>query len=169
MPRSRSTGCALWRVWAAPVPTPAARRRPRSRELHPVRPSADALHRRTSCRRAPERPEHAPGRTIPWHQPSDGAAAGQEDVQAVHRRRVPAPDEPPLLGLVSRIAPVLTGGNSVIALASETQPLCAVELAEVIATSDVPGGVVNILTGFRSEVAPWLAAHMDVNAIDITG
>src|SRR5437762_2208277 len=80
-----------------------------------------------------------------------------------------APDEPPLLGLVSRIAPVLTGGNSVIALASETQPLCAVELAEVIATSDVPGGVVNILTGFRSEVAPWLAAHMDVNAIDITG
>jgi acyl-CoA reductase-like NAD-dependent aldehyde dehydrogenase len=80
-----------------------------------------------------------------------------------------APEEPALLGLVSRIAPVLTGGNSVIALASESQPLCAVELAEVIATSDVPGGVVNILTGFRGEVAPWLAAHMDVNAIDVTG
>src|SRR5207247_4801217 len=80
-----------------------------------------------------------------------------------------APDEPPLLGLVSRIAPVLTGGNSVVALASETQPLAAIELAEALATSDVPGGVVNILTGFRSEVAPWLAAHMDVNAIDITG
>jgi acyl-CoA reductase-like NAD-dependent aldehyde dehydrogenase len=80
-----------------------------------------------------------------------------------------APDEPPLLGLVSRIAPVLTGGNAVVALASETEPLAAVELAEVVATSDVPGGVVNVLTGFRSEVAPWLAAHMDVNAVDLTG
>jgi acyl-CoA reductase-like NAD-dependent aldehyde dehydrogenase len=80
-----------------------------------------------------------------------------------------APDDPPLLGLVSRIAPVLTGGNAVVALASETEPLAAVELAEVVATSDVPGGVVNVLTGFRSEVAPWLAAHMDVNAVDLTG
>ena len=80
-----------------------------------------------------------------------------------------APDEPPLLGLISRIAPALTGGNSVIALASETQPLCAVELAEALATSDVPGGVVNVLTGYRAELAPWLAAHMDVNAIDLTG
>jgi acyl-CoA reductase-like NAD-dependent aldehyde dehydrogenase len=80
-----------------------------------------------------------------------------------------APDEPPLLGLVSRIAPALTGGNAVIALASETQPLAAIELAEAIATSDVPGGVVNLLTGQRAELAPWLAAHMDVNALDITG
>jgi acyl-CoA reductase-like NAD-dependent aldehyde dehydrogenase len=80
-----------------------------------------------------------------------------------------APDEPPLLGLVSRIAPVLTGGNSVVALASETQPLAAIELAEAIATSDVPGGVVNLLTGHRAELAPWLASHMDVNAIDVTG
>jgi len=80
-----------------------------------------------------------------------------------------APDEPPLLGLVSRIAPVLTGGNAVVALASETQPLAAVELAEAIATSDVPGGVVNLLTGHRAELAPWLASHMDVNAIDVTG
>src|SRR5205085_8356883 len=80
-----------------------------------------------------------------------------------------APDAPPLLGLVSRIAPALTGGNAVIALASETEPLAAIELAEALATSDVPGGAVNILTGFRSEVAPWLAAHMDVNAIDLTG
>ena len=80
-----------------------------------------------------------------------------------------APDEPPLLGLVSRIAPALTGGNAVIALASETHPLAAIELAEAIATSDVPGGVVNLLTGQRAELAPWLAAHMDVNAIDITG
>jgi acyl-CoA reductase-like NAD-dependent aldehyde dehydrogenase len=80
-----------------------------------------------------------------------------------------APDEPPLLGLVSRIAPALTGGNAVVALASETAPLAAVELAEVLATSDVPGGAVNLLTGSRAEVAPWLAAHMDVNAIDLTG
>jgi acyl-CoA reductase-like NAD-dependent aldehyde dehydrogenase len=80
-----------------------------------------------------------------------------------------APDEPPLLGLVSRIAPALTGGNAVVALASETQPLAAIELAEAIATSDVPGGVVNLLTGQRAELAPWLAAHMDVNALDITG
>jgi acyl-CoA reductase-like NAD-dependent aldehyde dehydrogenase len=80
-----------------------------------------------------------------------------------------APDEPPLLGLVSRIAPAITGGNSVVAIASQTQPLAAIELAEVLATSDVPGGVVNIVTGYRAELAPWLASHMDVNAIDLTG
>jgi acyl-CoA reductase-like NAD-dependent aldehyde dehydrogenase len=80
-----------------------------------------------------------------------------------------APEEPPLLGLVSRIAPALTGGNAVVALASEAQPLAAIELAEALATSDVPGGVVNILTGQRAEIAPWLASHMDVNAIDLTG
>jgi acyl-CoA reductase-like NAD-dependent aldehyde dehydrogenase len=82
---------------------------------------------------------------------------------------VVAPNEPPLLGLVSRIAPALTGGNAVVVLAPEDEPLAAIELAEVIATSDVPGGVVNVLTGRRSELAPWLASHMDVNAIDITG
>ncbi len=80
-----------------------------------------------------------------------------------------APDEPPLEGLVSRIAPALTGGNAVVAVASESQPLAAVELAEAIATSDVPAGVVNLLTGLRAELAPWLASHMDVNAIDVTG
>src|SRR3954465_5001290 len=80
-----------------------------------------------------------------------------------------APAEPPPLGLVSRGAPALTGGNAVVALASETMPLAAVELAEVIATSDVPGGIVNLLTGQRAELAPWLASHMDVNAIDLTG
>jgi acyl-CoA reductase-like NAD-dependent aldehyde dehydrogenase len=79
------------------------------------------------------------------------------------------PDEPPLAGLVSRIAPVLVGGNSVVAVASESRPLAAIELAEVLATSDVPGGVVNILTGHKEELAPWLAGHMDVNAIDVTG
>jgi acyl-CoA reductase-like NAD-dependent aldehyde dehydrogenase len=80
-----------------------------------------------------------------------------------------APEEPPLLGLVSRIAPALVGGNTVVAVASEAQPLAAVELAEVLATSDLPGGVVNLLTGRRAELGPWLASHMDVNAIDLTG
>ncbi|MBV8080269.1 MAG: aldehyde dehydrogenase family protein [Actinobacteria bacterium] len=82
---------------------------------------------------------------------------------------VVAPDEPPLLGLVSRVAPALVGGNAVVALASETSPLAAVELAEALATSDVPAGAVNILTGRHAELAPWLASHMDVNAIDVTG
>jgi len=80
-----------------------------------------------------------------------------------------APEEPALLGLVSRVAPALTGGNAVVALASERRPLAAIELAEVFATSDVPPGVVNVLTGYRAELAPWLASHMDVNAIDLTG
>jgi acyl-CoA reductase-like NAD-dependent aldehyde dehydrogenase len=80
-----------------------------------------------------------------------------------------APAEPPLLGLVSRLAPVLVGGNVAVAVAAESHPLAAVELAEAVATSDVPGGAVNILTGYASELAPWLAAHMDVNAIDVSG
>ena len=80
-----------------------------------------------------------------------------------------APDDPPLLGLVSRVVPALTGGNAVVAVASEHHPLAAIELAEALATSDVPAGAVNLLTGHRSELAPWLASHMDVNAIDLTG
>jgi acyl-CoA reductase-like NAD-dependent aldehyde dehydrogenase len=80
-----------------------------------------------------------------------------------------APEEPPLLGLVSRVAPAVVGGNAVVAVASEKHPLAAIELAEVLATSDLPGGVVNLLTGRRAEIAPWLASHMDVNAIDLTG
>src|SRR5207237_6237175 len=82
---------------------------------------------------------------------------------------VVAPEAPPLLGLTSRLAPVIVGGNTAIAIASETRPLAAVELAEVLATSDVPGGVVNILTGYRAELAPVLAGHMDVNALDLGG
>ncbi len=78
-----------------------------------------------------------------------------------------APDEPPLVGLVSRILPPLVGGNAVVAVASEERPLAAIELAEAIATSDVPGGVVNLLTGFRVELGPVLASHMDVNALDL--
>jgi len=80
-----------------------------------------------------------------------------------------APSEPPLGGLVSRVIPPLVGGNTAVAVASEKHPLAAIELAEALATSDVPGGAVNILTGFREELAPWLAGHMDVNAIDLTG
>jgi acyl-CoA reductase-like NAD-dependent aldehyde dehydrogenase len=80
-----------------------------------------------------------------------------------------APEEPPLLGLVSRIAPAVVGGNAVVVVASEERPLAAIELAEALATSDLPGGVVNLLTGRRAELAPWLASHMDVNAIDLTG
>jgi acyl-CoA reductase-like NAD-dependent aldehyde dehydrogenase len=80
-----------------------------------------------------------------------------------------APEEPPLLGLVSRIAPALVGGNALVVVASESSPLAAVELAEVLATSDVPGGAVNLLTGHLDELAPVLASHMDVNAIDLTG
>jgi acyl-CoA reductase-like NAD-dependent aldehyde dehydrogenase len=82
---------------------------------------------------------------------------------------VVAPEEPALLGLVSRLAPVVVSGNCAVVLASERWPLPAVTLAEVLATSDVPGGVINVLTGYTAELVPWLAGHMDVNAIDITG
>jgi acyl-CoA reductase-like NAD-dependent aldehyde dehydrogenase len=80
-----------------------------------------------------------------------------------------APEEPALAGLVSRIAPAIVGGNTVVAVASGSRPLAALELAEALATSDLPGGVVNVLTGSRAELAPWLAGHMDVNAIDVGG
>ena len=75
----------------------------------------------------------------------------------------------PLLGLVSVVAPVIVTGNTCVVVASERAPLPAITLAEVLATSDVPGGVVNVLTGRVAEIAPWLASHMDVNAIDLTG
>ncbi len=76
-----------------------------------------------------------------------------------------APQQTSLIGLVKVIAPIICGGNTVIVAASETLPLCAVTFAEVIHSSDVPGGVVNILTGKVAELAPALAAHMDVNAL----
>ncbi|HLY34378.1 MAG TPA: aldehyde dehydrogenase family protein [Jatrophihabitantaceae bacterium] len=82
---------------------------------------------------------------------------------------VVAPQESSLLGLVSTLAPVLTTGNTAVLVASERYPLPAVSLAEVLATSDLPAGVVNILTGFTAELAPWLASHRDVNAIDLCG
>jgi acyl-CoA reductase-like NAD-dependent aldehyde dehydrogenase len=80
-----------------------------------------------------------------------------------------APEEPPLAGLVTRLAPVLVGGNSAVVVASERRPLAAITLAEVLSTSDLPGGVVNVLTGRKEELCPVLAAHMDVNALDLAG
>lgn len=76
-----------------------------------------------------------------------------------------APDQPALLGLVSLLAPAILSGNTAVLLASGTIPLPAVTFAEILATSDVPGGVVNILTGSRAELAPHFASHMDINAI----
>ncbi|MCB1203130.1 MAG: aldehyde dehydrogenase [Verrucomicrobiae bacterium] len=81
-----------------------------------------------------------------------------------------APDQPSLLGLVTLLGRVVLSGNTCVALASETAPLPALSLAEALATSDLPGGVINLLTGVRSELAPWLASHLDVNAvIDASG
>jgi len=80
-----------------------------------------------------------------------------------------APQASSLLGLVSVIAPVIASGNSVVAMASTERPIPAITLAEVMATSDVPAGVVNLLTGDPAEMLPWLASHADVNAVDLTG
>ena len=113
---------------------------------------------RTSSRRCSAPRTRSPARTSTSRSPSRPASSG-----------ILAPDEPPLAGLVSRVAPAIVGGNTTVVVASETHPLAAVELAEVLATSDVPGGVVNLLTGFREELAPWLAGHMDVNALDLAG
>lgn len=82
---------------------------------------------------------------------------------------VVAPDEPSLLGLVSRLAPVLVPGNTAVVLASEKYPMPAITFAEVLHSSDVPGGVVNLLTGHKDDLIPYLADHMDVNAIDAGG
>jgi acyl-CoA reductase-like NAD-dependent aldehyde dehydrogenase len=80
-----------------------------------------------------------------------------------------APEEPALLGLISRIAPAIVGGNVVVAVTSESRPLPAITLAEAFETSDVPAGVINLISGIKTELVPWLAGHMDVNAIDTTG
>jgi acyl-CoA reductase-like NAD-dependent aldehyde dehydrogenase len=82
---------------------------------------------------------------------------------------VVAPQDTALVGLVSAIAPALVTGNSVVVVASQRFPLSAISLAEVLATSDVPGGVVNVLTGSPAEIAPWLASHPDVHALDLVG
>ena len=74
-----------------------------------------------------------------------------------------------LLGLVSIVAPIIVSGNACVVVAAEDKPLPAISFAEVLATSDLPGGVVNILTGRPAEIGPWLASHVDVNALDLTG
>jgi acyl-CoA reductase-like NAD-dependent aldehyde dehydrogenase len=78
-------------------------------------------------------------------------------------------DKGSLLGFVATVAPVILSGNTVVVIANEKAPLSAISLAEVLATSDVPGGVVNVLTGSPAEIAPWLAGHADVNALDLAG
>jgi acyl-CoA reductase-like NAD-dependent aldehyde dehydrogenase len=80
-----------------------------------------------------------------------------------------APEESSLLGLVSRLAPIIVSGNAAVVIGSETRPLPAVTLTEVLATSDVPGGVVNLITGLRGELVQHLAGHMDVNGLDAYG
>ena len=80
-----------------------------------------------------------------------------------------ADGQSPLLGLVSTVLPAITTGNTVVAVASEAHPIPAVTLAEVMATSDLPAGVVNLLTGSPAEIVPWLATHLDVDALDLTG
>lgn len=80
-----------------------------------------------------------------------------------------APEKPSLLGLVDCLAPVLVSGNTAILVASQNAPLTAITFAEVLATSDLPAGVCNILTGIKDELAPWMASHMDINAMDISG
>jgi acyl-CoA reductase-like NAD-dependent aldehyde dehydrogenase len=80
-----------------------------------------------------------------------------------------APETSSLLGLVSRLAPPIVAGNSVVVLTSESRPLPAISLTEVLATSDVPGGVINVLTGRKHELVPVLAAHEDVDALDVWG
>ena len=80
-----------------------------------------------------------------------------------------APEEPALLGLVSRIAPALVGGNTVVAVTSESKPLASITMGEVFQTSDVPAGVINLVSGLKTELVPWLASHMDINALDTTG
>ena len=82
---------------------------------------------------------------------------------------VVAPEVPALAGFVARLAPVIVGGNVAVIIASQKRPLAAVTLAEVLATSDVPGGVVNVLTGRKDELCGVLAGHMDVNAVDLSG
>jgi acyl-CoA reductase-like NAD-dependent aldehyde dehydrogenase len=80
-----------------------------------------------------------------------------------------APAKPSLLGLVQSLAPVLAGGNTAIVIASEKYPLGAITLSEALGTSDLPGGVVNILTGSAAELAPWAGSHMDIDGIDASG
>ena len=82
---------------------------------------------------------------------------------------VVAPEEPALLGLVSRLAPIIVSGNTTVVVIDAEAGLAAVTLSEVLATSDLPGGVVNLLTGDKQELLPWILGHLDVNSVDLTG
>lgn len=82
---------------------------------------------------------------------------------------VVAPEEPALLGLVSRLAPIIVSGNTTVVVIDAEAGLAAVTLAEVLATSDLPGGVANLLTGDKQELLPWILGHLDVNSVDLTG
>jgi acyl-CoA reductase-like NAD-dependent aldehyde dehydrogenase len=82
---------------------------------------------------------------------------------------VVAPEEPALLGLVSRLAPIIVSGNTTVVVIDAEAGLAAVTLAEVLATSDLPGGVVNLLTGDKQELLPWILGHLDINSVDLTG
>src|SRR6185369_13621225 len=90
-------------------------------------------------------------------------------VEATGEDNVLDPQASWLLVLIRVLAPVIATGNTAVVVTSQDRPLPAITLSEVLATSDVPGGVVNILTGNTAELAPWLASHADVNAIDLTG
>ena len=80
-----------------------------------------------------------------------------------------AESKPSLIGVVRTLAPVLVGGNTAVLIASESYPLAAITLSEALATSDIPGGVVNILTGKTAELAPWVASHMEIDGVDVAG
>jgi len=97
--------------------------------------------------------------------PVSGPHHNTSTQEAIGVVNIIAPEESSLLGILSAVLPVIVGGNSCVVLASNMMPISAVTLAEVLATSDVPAGVVNILTGVRSELLPVMAEHMDVNAM----
>jgi acyl-CoA reductase-like NAD-dependent aldehyde dehydrogenase len=80
-----------------------------------------------------------------------------------------APQDSSLVGLVNTIAPAIVSGNTIVVVAASKLPLSAITLTEVLSTSDLPAGVVNVLTGLESEIGPWLASHQDVNAVDLEG
>jgi acyl-CoA reductase-like NAD-dependent aldehyde dehydrogenase len=80
-----------------------------------------------------------------------------------------AEEKDSLIGLVRGLAPVIAGGNTSVLIASQSRPLAAITFAEVLATSDLPAGVVNILTGIKTELAPWLASHMEIDGLDLSG
>src|SRR5207253_8579155 len=153
-----------------PRPDPLPRRGDAGRPRRAVR--------RASGRRSTSSPRARPGgrdpglvrgldgQAVPGHrhgEPGRRALLQLHDPEPTGVVAIIAPEEAPLAGLVRRLAPALCGGNVVVSLAAESSPLAALTLAEVLATSDIPAGVVNIISGQRKELLGWLASHMDVN------